>query len=208
MDDLRRRRLHLPGKQHWPVPSAPRVRPHLCDLAGEHTRGALTELLSKIVGLRWQEDEKQTRFKISYYCDAEAPDELVTNISNELDRTSARYRIISSIDPFTGDGLIDLLPSGVSKVYALRCWATHPSSDQAAIIFAGDSGKDIAALTAGYRSIVVGNATDLAVKEIQRMHRSAGWTTDRLVISTSHATSGVLEGLQSFLRFLALHLPR
>ena len=171
---------------------------HLGELAGEFSRDALVQRVSDIAGLRAQEDEKQTRFKISYYCDADELDEVVVKLTAELERTGAPYRIIASIDPFTGVGLIDLLPSGVSKAYALRWWAAI-RSDHENIVFAGDSGNDIAALTAGYRSIVVGNAEDSVVDQVQRVHKSKDWN-DRLVISASDATSGVLEGLRHFLK--------
>jgi len=171
---------------------------HLGELAGQQSRDDITQRLRRITELRPQEDAKQSKFKISYYCDSKSLDQTVANIETELERANAPYRIIGSIDPFNGDGLIDLLPSGVSKAYALQWWASHVSNDQDSIVFAGDSGNDIAALTAGYRSIVVGNAEESVVQEVRRIHKSEGWN-HRLIVSTSPATSGVLEGLRFFL---------
>lgn len=172
---------------------------HLSDLVGEHSRATLVQQVGEIAGLRMQEPEKQTEFKISYYCNADNLTNIETLLMSELERSCAPYRIIASVDPFTGDGLIDFLPAGVSKAYALRWWAGHTQSEHQSIVFAGDSGNDIAALTAGYRSIVVGNAEKAIATEVRRVHELNGWS-DRLVVSTSLATSGVLEGLKHFLK--------
>ena len=175
---------------------------HLSDLVGDYDRAALVDLLADLRELRLQEDEKQTRFKLSYYCDAGVVDAISTLIEHMLVESNAPYRIIASIDPFTGDGLIDLLPRGVSKAYALKWWASYTQCDHESIIFAGDSGNDLAALTAGYRSIVVGNANKSVATEVSSAHGAANWN-NRLLIANSPATSGVLEGLRHF-----LHLSR
>ena len=172
----------------------------LIAIVGEHSRDALVRQINETVDLRLQEEEKQTEFKVSYYCDAEMLDDAVQRLTSALELARLPYRIISSVDPFTGVGLIDLLPAGVSKAYALRWWAGYTQSDHESIIFAGDSGNDVAALTAGYRSIVVGNAERSVVDQVQLSHREKAWS-DRLVISSAHATSGVLEGLRYFLKY-------
>ena len=66
------------------------------------------------------------------------------------------------------------------------------------VIFAGDSGNDLAAFNAGYKTIFVGNAADSIVDKVQEARRCAGWS-DRLYHASRHATSGVLEGVQHFL---------
>ncbi len=171
----------------------------LFDIVGDHSRDAVVQQISELVDLKLQESERQTQFKISYYCDANMVDGAVRKLSQGLKLTSLPYRIISSIDPFTGIGLIDLLPAGVSKAYALRWWAAYTQSDHESILFAGDSGNDVAALTAGYRSIVVGNAESSVVDQVRRVHRINDWS-DRLILCRAHATSGVLEGLRHFLK--------
>lgn len=171
---------------------------HLSELVGSFTVEKLAEQFARIGQLRLQEQEKQGPFKLSYYCDAGALDEITSRLSASLAELSAPYRIIASVDPFTGDGLIDLLPQGVSKDYALRWWVDHTGRAAEAIVFAGDSGNDLDALTAGYRSIVVGNADDSIAEQAARAHRAAGWT-DRLFRANKPATSGVLQGLEHFL---------
>lgn len=147
--------------------------------------------------LRKQEPEKQGPHKLSYYCDAGDLKRINADLSEQLERLAAPYQIIASVDPFTGDGLIDFLPRDVSKAYALDWWVDHVSRDKREVIFAGDSGNDLAAMTAGYRCIVVGNADRELAAQVQQAHQQAGWQ-GRLLLANGHATSGVLEGVRYF----------
>lgn len=156
-------------------------------LSLEAVRTALTPL----TGLRLQEPEKQGRFKLSYYADQSELASLTQQVADRI--TDLPYSMISSIDPFNGDGLIDLLPRGASKAYALQWWAAEAGRSETDLVFAGDSGNDLAALTAGYRTIVVGNANASVVDATRLAHRKAGWS-DRLHLAKANATSGVLEG--------------
>jgi sucrose-6F-phosphate phosphohydrolase len=153
--------------------------------------------LAAVEGLRLQEDEKQGRFKLSYYVNAEHRQDIVDAVQRRLDGEQLPYSIVASVDPFTGDGLIDLLPSQVSKAHALRWWTQQQGCDPHCLVFAGDSGNDLAALTAGFRAIVVGNADREVAQQVQEHHRRAGWS-DRLYLAKRSATSGVLEGCRWF----------
>ncbi|MFG0262002.1 MAG: HAD-IIB family hydrolase [Novipirellula sp. JB048] len=157
-----------------------------------------TELSREFVGIpavRLQEAEKQGAYKLSYYADASRLTEIVDRFQHTLDRIAAPYSIIASVDPFNGDGLIDLLPSGVSKAYALRWWADQMTVAPESIVFAGDSGNDLAALTAGYRAIVVQNASEDLKRDVQAAHQLAN-TENFVFLANRKATSGVLEGLK------------
>jgi HAD superfamily hydrolase (TIGR01484 family) len=158
---------------------------------------ALREQLDPIDGLRLQESEKQGRFKLSFYTDAGKLDELVARVQQELERSHAPYTIVPSIDPFNGDGLIDVLPATVSKAHALEWLVQHMGSSREAVVFAGDSGNDLAALTAGYRAVLVGNADRLIAEQACQVHRESGWR-NRLYLARGQATSGVLEGCRWF----------
>lgn len=172
---------------------------------GEHLAAATTELsidelrsrLTAVDRLRLQEPEKQGPFKLSYYANANELDVLQAEIARLLAAGAAPYSIIHSVDPFNGDGLIDLLPRGVSKAYALSWWSRHVDIAHEQIIYAGDSGNDLAAFTAGYRTIVVGNADCALREQVRDAHQQAGWH-DRLFVAEEHATSGVLAGCRRF----------
>lgn len=147
--------------------------------------------------IRLQEPVKQSDFKMSFYVDAEhlasARDQLEKAITDQgIDGT-----IVASVDPFNGDGLLDVLPNQVSKAFALDWWCHHQGWSRPEIVFAGDSGNDLAALTAGYRTIVVGNAQPDLVQQVRERHRQNRWD-DRLHVCKRDATSGVVEGCQHF----------
>jgi HAD superfamily hydrolase (TIGR01484 family) len=177
-----------------PVKAYQRV---LDEIIADRPISQLREDLQPIAGLRPQEQAKQGRFKLSFYADATQLDRLVGRIHQELERTNAPYSIIHSVDPFTGDGLIDLLPATVSKAHALAWWVEHARLSPDSLVFAGDSGNDLAAMTAGYRTIVVGNADRSLAEQVSAKHREAGWQ-NRLCLARGRATSGVLEGCRAF----------
>jgi maltooligosyltrehalose trehalohydrolase len=157
----------------------------------------LRSRFESLPGLRLQEPHKQGRFKLSFYADRHVLPELVQQIELQLNKLSAPYGVIHSLDPFHGGGLIDLLPAAVSKAYALDWWSESVNLKREQLVFAGDSGNDLAALTAGYRAIVVGNADRTLAQQVHAAHQAQGWC-DRLFLATSPASSGVLEGLNWF----------
>lgn len=157
----------------------------------------LREQLTSVHGLHLQEQEKQGRFKLSYYTDADCLDRLAEEIRQRIDQLHAPWSVIPSVDPFNGDGLIDLLPKNVSKAHALEWWVRDADLHRDAIVFAGDSGNDLAGLTAGCCAIVVGNAHRSIAKQAWESHRREGWT-NRLYLAQGEATSGVLQGCRWF----------
>jgi len=186
---------HRPGSGYLEPVSA--YRDQLDAIIAPLPIGELRETLKSIEGLRLQEEEKQGPFKLSYYAEAAQLKDLVRQIEKKLTAVEAPYSVISSVDPFRGEGLIDLLPEGVSKAYALAWWVDFCQHQHEAVVFAGDTGNDFAALTAGYRAIVVGNADRAVAHAVYERHREQGWE-NRLFLAERHATSGVLEGCRWF----------
>jgi len=170
---------------------------HLSEIVESMPMAELDEAISKLDALTRQEQEKQGPFKLSYYTDASRLKETVAQVDEKLREHNAPYSMIHSVDPFNGDGLIDLLPSEVSKAHALRWWASFLGKDLEQIIYSGDSGNDMAAFTSGFRTIVVGNASRDIAHQVQRSHQISGWT-GRLCLAEKPATSGVLEGCYWF----------
>lgn len=180
--------------------SYPRVEQyaeHLQSILGEFHVEELARQLRPIAGLRPQEAEKQSQFKLSYYVDHGVIADVASRVAQHLADSSAPYNMVASRDPFSGDGLIDLLPERVTKAYAIKWWAEHNAIDRRAILYAGDSGNDAAVFAAGYRSIIVANADAAVLAAAQVAHAGAGWT-DRLYAAPAPATSGVLAGLQHY----------
>lgn len=170
---------------------------HLESIIARCPIAELRQVLSDIPELQLQEQEKQGRFKLSYYTQQSQIEAAVQAIQQRLARTEAPYSLIHSIDPFTGDGLIDLLPEHVSKAYALHWWVDHAGIRKESVVFAGDSGNDLAAFEAGYRAIVVGNTNRDIARQVAEHHQQNRWE-DRLCLAERHGTSGVLEGCYRF----------
>lgn len=157
----------------------------------------IAEQLPTPAGLTRQEPEKQGRFKLSFYCEARRLDEHHAWLAAWLDRQSLAYQIVSSVDPFNQDGLIDLLPRGCDKAAALQWWLQYTRRSAASLVYAGDSGNDLAALTGQFRAIVVGNAAPALVAQVQAVHARRG-TLEQLYVAQAAATAGVLEGCRWF----------
>lgn len=163
----------------------------LSSILATQSMETLREQLTKRCELRIQEPEKQGAFKLSYYTDGSDVQAVSQRLKAEL--SDEPFEVISSLDPFNGDGLIDLLPRNTSKAFALRWWSHATGNNTERIVYAGDSGNDLAALTAGYLAIVVGNADQQVVDQARSAHQGAAWER-QLYIAKASATSGVLEG--------------
>lgn len=170
---------------------------HLQSIVGETSTSRLREEFASFDRLRLQEEEKQGPFKLSFYCDAKQLHAVHDEVLNLLAHRRLPYNLISSVDPFNGDGLIDLLPTDVSKAYALQWWTDHAGMDNKEIVFSGDSGNDLAAMTAGYRTIVVGNASPELMETVHQ-HYESRLQVERLYLAEQSATSGVLAGCRHF----------
>lgn len=157
--------------------------------------GQLVSLFNDMEGLRLQEDEKLGPYKLSYYVNASKLENYEIAINERIKDKEVPYRTISSVDPFNGDGLIDILPVGVSKAFALQWLSEYLSILPEEIIFSGDSGNDLAALVHGFRAILVGNASDELRTKVQADHRKAEWSK-RLYCAKGHSTAGVWEGVK------------
>lgn len=166
---------------------------HLEASIGSMTLTEIRRQFEKFDDLTLQAPEKQGRFKLSYYCPRETFHQVAKRLQVELDASNAPFAITHSLDPFTTHGLIDVLPRAASKGAALTWWADYMQLPPSSVIFAGDSGNDLAALTAGFRSIVVANADQELIDAVRAAHLAAGWI-DRLFVAEKIATSGVLEG--------------
>ena len=148
-------------------------------------------------GVRLQEQEKQGRHKLSFYVDAANLNNVGDEISAAISKKGNQFSMICSTDPFNGDGLIDILPAGVSKAFALNWLLKQQKIASSEAIFAGDSGNDYAAMIGGFNTIVVGNASDeLRTKVIDFFDRKN--CRINLHCARSKATSGVLEGVNQF----------
>lgn len=170
---------------------------HLLQTSEGMDRQAIEQALEAIKGLELQAPDHQQRFKISYQSAADTVDQLVDHINDHLKARGLPYECMGSLDPFSNWGLLDVLPRGVSKAYALLWLSTHADFVPDKVIYSGDSGNDYAALACGFRAIIVGNASDGLGQKVEAALLERG-IEDRLYIAQGKATSGVLEGCRQF----------
>lgn len=164
---------------------------------GSHDGDHIRRVLADMADLELQEDAKQGRFKVSYYLDTGIATNVVERVGGRLAGLGIEHHTIYSVDVHSGTGLLDVLPAKVSKATPLGYLqeATGISLDD--VVFAGDSGNDLAALTSGVRAILVGNAPAAVKQETRRAAEAAG-VSSRLYVAQSPLAAGVLEGCRHF----------
>lgn len=168
----------------------------IADHACQHRLRQITECQP---ALKLQEAEKQGAFKLSFYTDAATMPDTVRKLEHQLSQQNLPFVVIHSVDPFTADGLVDVLPAGVSKAFALQWWCQRHAVRPDQVLFAGDSGNDTAAFNAGFLAILVANTPSAITREVRNWHQSQNWQ-NRVFQASCTATSGVLQGLQHYLR--------
>jgi HAD superfamily hydrolase (TIGR01484 family) len=152
--------------------------------------------IGAIEGIELQEDEKQAEFKVSYYSKGRH-EPFVEAVRERLDAAGASVNLVASFDPVSERGLLDVLPAAVAKDYAVRYLHDHAGIAEDHLVYAGDSGNDRAAMLAGYRAIVVGNA-DRALKEDVSAVSAARGLSGKIYFAEHPYARGVLEGLRHF----------
>jgi sucrose-6F-phosphate phosphohydrolase len=170
---------------------------HLEDTAGSVDRHTVEDVLLSVKGLEPQPPDHQQKFKISYQTTAGTVDQIVDEANQRLEQAKLPYDCVGSLDPFMDCGLLDVMPRGVSKAYALLWLSTHANFHPDEVIYSGDSGNDYAALVSGFLAIIVANGSKGLEGKV-RATLSQRSIQDRLFVANRTATSGVLAGCQHF----------
>ena len=160
--------------------------------------------LSVIKDLRIQEEEKQNRFKLSYYIDnPKNTDIIVKEVTKIIKSACKDASIVYSIDETHNIGLLDILPRHATKLTALEYLRKSLKKDKEDIIYCGDSGNDLLPLTSGYKSIIVKNAIDEVKNTVKNVCFQRN-CSDCLYIAKGYKklngyyVSGIIEGLIKF----------
>ncbi len=170
---------------------------HLSECSKGIDRAEVEKALSSIEGLKPQPVDHQQRFKISYESEADTVDSLVDTINTQLQSSELPFNCMGSLDPFMNCGLLDVMPQGVSKAYALIWLSTHANFSPDEVIYSGDSGNDYAALASGFRAILVANRSPGLAEKVSA-HLQQRDLNERLYLARKTASSGVLEGCRYF----------
>jgi len=156
-----------------------------------HELAHLPELLIQV-------DEKQSASKLSYHLTRESDhQEVVASVHDRLREMGGGLQAVYSVGAPHGTGLLDVLPNGVAKDFAIKYLQGHTGVPADAMVYAGDSGNDLAALLAGYQAIVVGNATPGLKEELTIRSEELG-IFHQLYFAQSFYVSGVMEGSRHF----------
>ena len=155
--------------------------------------------------LTLQEEEKQNRFKLSYYLDLDIDkDEIIAQMAAILQDLGVHASLIWSVDEPMQVGLLDVLPQNATKLHGLRFLQQHLEYETKEVVFAGDSGNDLPVLGSGINAVLVANASEEVRALAQKMASDGGHTTalylardDTFSLGGNYA-AGVLQGIWHF----------
>lgn len=159
---------------------------------------AIRDAVADIEGLIQQADEHLNMFKQSYDLPHDNRDEILREVD---DRVKGRFDevIIYSYDSLADKGLLDFLPDSATKQTALEYVAEASGLSNNDVVFCGDSGNDIFPLTAGFNGVLVRNADEQLVENVNlackenpdlRIYHASG----NFKGLSGYYTSGVIEG--------------
>ncbi len=167
-------------------------------------RARLDRELRKCARLRPQPAAYQNPFKISYFLEQPQPsDARVEAVRARLSVICPAARAIYSVDEPRRLGLLDILPRAAGKLAGLEYVRRIYGLALADVVYAGDSGNDLAPLASGCRSILVRNARDDVRKTLRRTLAQQG-RGDRLYCArgafglSGYYAAGIIEGLIHF----------
>ncbi|MBF0423733.1 MAG: HAD-IIB family hydrolase [Magnetococcales bacterium] len=155
--------------------------------------------------IQLQEPERQGRFKLSYYWfGRDLPSDLNDRIVHTLRTSGLRVEVIISRDEMTGDGFLDVLPQGASKLGAVRYLVQLGGFLPNRVIFAGDSGNDLDVLVSSIPAVLVRNAPDAVRHQAIRQSRENGTNIFLYLAKGDYGmngcyAAGILEGLAHFI---------
>ena len=151
-------------------------------------REKLVELLHDIKELVWQDEEWQTKFKISYFL-RENQQEILKEINSRMEKAKLEAKVLYSYDCeiiYSCDEFLDFLPVKSSKAGAVKYVIERFGVKKEDVIVCGNSGNDLELFKAGFRGIIVGNAhTELKNYQGKNAYHATG-----------EYSAGIIEGLR------------
>jgi len=169
------------------------------------TADGLRPLFADMPVLRLQEENKQNRYKLSYYLPMQADIDVLQNeMTRRLNAQNLTASLIYSVDEVTPVGLLDVLPSYATKLHAVEFLMQHQGFDCNNTVFAGDSGNDMPLLASGVPSILVANAERGVAEQAQalvRQNRTSGslyLAQGGFLGMNGNYSAGILEGIAHY----------
>ncbi len=165
-----------------------------------------------------QEADRQHACKQSYYLarDEDQPT-LQAELAEKLEAAGFHSALIMSDDPEANCGLLDVLPATATKRHGIEFLRDMLTLDDAQVMFAGDSGNDLDALSSHIPAVLVANAEE-SVRKAAVRDASALGNERSLYLATGNLSlpgggvlngcysAGIVEGLLHFHPSLQEHL--
>ncbi|MDM4018649.1 HAD-IIB family hydrolase [Roseiconus lacunae] len=139
-----------------------------------------------------QPQDCQSEFKISFFFELANQEHVCGKVRSWINDSGAPVSIVVSKQIDGPLGLIDVLPKGVHKGFALRWWLEHHDRPLEAAVYCGDSGNDSAAMNCGVNGVVVANADHHLRSAMEALDSPS------IYFAVEPSTAGVLEGLLHF----------
>lgn len=184
---------HADGNGGWNL--SEEYRSEMKKRFGGHTA---TDVAKALDGLPEQDASRQTEFKHSYvFPVSDEPEKLLPEAAHKLTETGIRAELIYSVDVYTGEAFLDVLPAGVAKDFAVHFLLQQLTLDADHVVYAGDSGNDEHAFKSGLNGIVVANADPALIAKLKT------WADDenkhsKLFFASKPFIAGVHEGCRHF----------
>lgn len=157
------------------------------------TPWALRRILSGLPGLKLQPRRQQSRFKLSYYYDADkAPS--YEEILSFLRQNDQSVNVFLSFGQF-----LDLTPIRASKGFALRWVAEHWEIPLERTLAAGGSGTDEDMMRGNTLAVVVANRHDEELSQLTDV--------DRIFFAEKPYAAGILEAIEHYDLFGDCRVP-
>lgn len=150
------------------------------------------EVLGGIDGLFIQEDNEQSKYKISYRVDFEVAPKLA-QLKKILRGNGLRAKCIFSLDMF-----LDIIPSRAGSGISIRHMAYKWGFPLEHILIAGDSGSDEEMLAGNTLGVVVGNYS----RELEKLRKYP-----RVYFAEQSHAAGIIEGIHYYNFFDQITIP-
>jgi len=158
----------------------------------------IRKILKDIKELEEQESEAQSKFKQSYYLNLKYnKKKVLEKIRKKLNEKNMNSRIVYSVDKIKKIGLVDILPLRAGKQGAILFLTKKLKISLDQVLYAGDSGNDLDALTMGCNAVLVGNARK-EIKKLLSEEAELKKISDNIYISKKKYIEGILDGAKHF----------
>jgi sucrose-6F-phosphate phosphohydrolase len=165
----------------------------------------LKQLFSQIPGIRLQEDEKQNRYKLSYYLSPDQDQQPILHAMGlRLQQEDVAASLVWSIDETTNMGLLDVLPERATKYHAIDFLRESLGYALDETVFSGDSGNDMEVLISPIPAVLVANAQPEVRQQAQQRVDEKG-NRDSLYMAkggfmemNGNYSAGIIEGVAHY----------